>query len=228
MERKTSLQTTNSLQAHILLSSASTLCTLPSVSACLSKPRHVSSLATSVALNPWFVTGFSDAEACFRVSVIKNKNYKPGSVGEEGTKGGRGRLTSLPLSVRLYFQIGLHRKDEDILELIRLKLGAGKIYRSRSDSSDLQVSSFKDIGAVIAYFDKYPLITQKLADYLLFKQVFEMVANKEHLTVEGLKKIIAIKASINKGLPDELKEAYPDVEPVARCNIANKEIPDPN
>jgi len=109
-----------------------------------------------------------------------------------------------------------------------LILGVGKIYRSRPDSSELQVSSFKDMHAVIDYFDKYPLITHKLADYLLFKQVFELIKNREHLTIEGLKKIVAIKASINKGLPDELKEAYPDIESVNRCNVVNKEIPDPN
>jgi len=67
-----------------------------------------------------------------------------------------------------------------------------------------------------------------LADYLLFKQVFELIKNREHLTIEGLKKIVAIKASINKALPDELKEAYPDIEPVNRCNVVNKEIPDPD
>jgi hypothetical protein len=91
----------------------------------------------SGVLNPWFLTGFTDAEACYRVSIIKNKNYKSGPA--KDTSGGR--LTTLPLSVRLYFQIGLHRKDEDLLRLIQSELGVGKIYRSRSDSSELQVSS---------------------------------------------------------------------------------------
>jgi hypothetical protein len=91
----------------------------------------------------------------------------------------------------------LHRKDEAILELIASELGVGKIYRSRADSSELQVSSFKDAERLIAYFDKYPLITQKFADYLLFKQAFELIKNKEHLTIEGLNKLVAIKASIN-------------------------------
>lgn len=104
----------------------------------------------------------------------------------------------------------------------------GKIYRSRSDSSELQISSFKDMSAIIDFFDRYPLITQKLADYLLFKQAFELIRNKEHLTIEGLNKLIAIQASVNKGLLSELKEVYPDVEPVKRCDVVNKEIPDPN
>ena len=72
------------------------------------------------------------------------------------------------------------------------------------------------------------MITQKLADYLLFKQAYELIKNKEHLTHEGLSKIVGIKASINKGLPDQLKEAFPDVEPINRPLVVNKEIPDPN
>jgi hypothetical protein len=78
----------------------------------------------------------------------------------------------MPLSVRLYFQIGLHLKDEKILKLIQSTLGVGKIYRSKTrlDSVELQVSSFKDMSAIIKFFDKYPLITQKWADYLLFKK----------------------------------------------------------
>lgn len=140
----------------------------------------------------------------------------------------KGNLTTLPFSARLYFQIELHRKDEAILESIQSVLGVGKIYKTRPDSSMLQVSSFKDMPAGIDFFDKHPLITQKLADYLLFKQAYEMLKNKEHLTIEGLSKLVGIKASLNNGLPAQLKEAYPVVEPVNRLNVVNKEIPDPN
>jgi hypothetical protein len=55
-----------------------------------------------------------------------------------------------------------------------------------------------------------------------------MIKNKEHLTLEGLSKLVGIKASLNNGLPAGLKEAYPDVEPAKRLNVVNKEIPDPN
>jgi hypothetical protein len=40
--------------------------------------------------------------------------------------------------------------------------------------------------------------------------------NKEHLTEEGLNKIIALKSAINKGLSDMLKAAFPNVVPVVR------------
>lgn len=38
----------------------------------------------------------------------------------------------------------------------------------------------------------------------------------EHLTVEGLQKIVSIKASMNKGLSAVLTEAFPNVYPVSR------------
>ena len=34
---------------------------------------------------------------------------------------------------------------------------------------------------------------------------------KEHLTIEGLHKIVAIKSATNLGLSEELKLAFPDV-----------------
>nr|QYB19897.1 LAGLIDADG endonuclease [Monilinia laxa]QYB19982.1 LAGLIDADG endonuclease [Monilinia laxa]QYB20062.1 LAGLIDADG endonuclease [Monilinia laxa]QYB20225.1 LAGLIDADG endonuclease [Monilinia laxa]QYB20310.1 LAGLIDADG endonuclease [Monilinia laxa] len=44
------------------------------------------------------------------------------------------------------------------------------------------------------------LYKQKHLDFKLFKLALSCIKNKEHLTPEGLKKVIAIKASMNKGL----------------------------
>jgi hypothetical protein len=82
--------------------------------------------------------------------------------------------------------------------------------------------------AIINHFDKYPLITQKWADYQLFKQAFSLIQAKEHLTDLGLNKLVAIKASINRGLPSELKENYPSIEAINREVVVNNEIPDPD
>lgn len=51
---------------------------------------------------------------------------------------------------------------------------------------------------------------------------------KEHST-DSLTKIIAIKASLNKGgLSDELKEAFPNIVPANKPLVTNSKIPDPN
>lgn len=58
------------------------------------------------------------------------------------------------------------------------------------------------------------MITQKGADYLLFREVVRMMQLKQHFTFEGLEKIVSIKASVNWGLSDSLKAAFPNILPM--------------
>jgi hypothetical protein len=44
------------------------------------------------------------------------------------------------------------------------------------------------------------LITNKLNDYKLFKLAYILILKKEHLTLEGIKKLVSIKSSMNLGL----------------------------
>jgi hypothetical protein len=76
--------------------------------------------------------------------------------------------------------------------------------------------------------DARGLITQKWSDYQLFKLIFEIVKNKNHLTQDGLNKIISIKSSMNLGLGNELKLAFPDINPIIRPKVSNNLIQDPN
>jgi hypothetical protein len=81
---------------------------------------------------------------------------------------------------------------------------------------------------IIDHFDKYPLLTQKRANYLLFKKAFELVQRKEHLTPEGFRELLSIKAAINLGFSDTLKEAFPDIIPVEKPKVEDQIISDPN
>lgn len=54
-----------------------------------------------------------------------------------------------------------------------------------------------------------------------------MKQRKEHLTNEGIQEIVNIRATLNRGLSDVLKAAFPDTCPVER-SIISCEIPDPN
>ena len=45
------------------------------------------------------------------------------------------------------------------------------------------------------FFDKYPLISLKRVNYLLFKQIVSIMQLKEHNNLEGLLKIINIRAT---------------------------------
>ena len=122
-----------------------------------------------------------------------------------------------------------HKKDQALLELIQSTWGGvGKITKQREDSIQYRVSSVKDLQVIIDHFDKHPLITQKRADYELFKQALELIQNKEHLTNEGIQKIVRIKVSMNLGLSDSLKVLFPNVIPVPRPIDKEQEIPGPH
>ena len=54
------------------------------------------------------------------------------------------------------------------------------------------------------------------------------MVNKEHLTQDGLQKIISIRAALNTGLSPGLKAAFPVVKPVPRPLVNDKEIKDPH
>ena len=94
----------------------------------------------------------------------------------------------------------------------------------------MRVESFKELQIVINHFEQYPLISVKVTDYILFKKALDLINTKEHLNEEGLLKLIGIKASLNLGLNDSLKNAFPNWKEV-QCNKPDynfKGIPDPN
>lgn len=75
---------------------------------------------------------------------------------------------------------------------------------------------------------QYPLITEKQIDFVLFKSIVELMIKKEHRTMEGFAQIVNIKGSLNKGLSQKLKEAFPNYSPVPKPCLQSREIIDPN
>lgn len=164
----------------------------------------------NIKLNPWFVTGFTDAEGSFSTVVAKSNNLK------------------VNWQARLFFQISLHVKDRILLEQIKDFFCVGEIYTKTSDSIIYTVKSMRDLAVIIDHFEKYPLITQKRADYEVWKQVFIIIKNREHLTLEGLKKIVSLKSIMNWGISNTLETAFTGLVPVQKYLVKSQVIQDPN
>lgn len=161
-------------------------------------------------LNPYFVTGFADGESTFGVYFRKGAGRKFG------------------YSVSPSFSIGLHSKDRLLIERVQSFFeGVGIISEPYPDVIHYTVSSREDLAIIIRHFDKYPLVTQKLADYVLFKQAFELISRKEHLTEEGFTQLVAIRATINRGLSDTFKASFPGVIPLEKPVVKDQQVPDP-
>lgn len=160
-------------------------------------------------LNLWFITGFADAESSFTILIQPNDKYKTN------------------WRVKPVFSITLHKKDTNILEDIKKTLGVGKISIREPSKVVYRVESFKELEIIINHFEKYPLVTAKLSDFLIFKQCFEMIKQGKHLTKDGLLKIISLKTNLNLGLSDNLIKAFSKIVPIIKRNYIFKGIPDP-
>ena len=107
--------------------------------------------------------------------------------------------------------------------------GVGGFYEGNNSSMQYRVSLRDDlIKEIIPHFDKYPLITQKAADFILFEQIVELMNKGAHLNLNGLDQIINIKASMNLGISKTLKSKFNETNPVTRPIVQTTSIPNPN
>lgn len=156
-------------------------------------------------LNPWFVTGFTDAEGSFMASFSKSSESR------------------FAFRVRAIFQIELHEKDLEILKSIQTFFGGiGYITTATKNCVAFRARSIEDLKIIIAHFEKFPLKTKKQADFELFSRVVNILSLKEHLKLQGFKEIVSIRASMNLGLTDSLKKAFPETIPAIRPIVMDK------
>jgi len=164
-------------------------------------------------LDPNWVTGFSDVEGCFSVIISIT--------------------IALKCNVRVSYEINLHTKDIDILHKITRGavpppgtrgaspgdfFGVGSVY-SRPDRkiSVFRITQVKDlIAVVIPHFSKYPLLSRKRGDFILWSKVVAMMDQKEHLTLNGFLTILSYYAAINIGVSPKIAQYYPDIKPFNR------------
>jgi hypothetical protein len=166
----------------------------------------------NLELNPYWVTGFCDAESSYSLKVSKKISSKSG------------------WNVIPEFRIELHSRDTFLIRKIHSYFGIGNIsLRKDRNIVVYSVQSYRDIiNVLIPHFDKYPLITQKKADYLLFKQGVELLNLKAKSSIEGIRQILSLKGSMNSGLSETLITQFPTVLPEPRPLVCFQGIPDPN
>lgn len=157
-------------------------------------------------LNPNFVTGLIDGEGNFHVSVKSSPKYK------------------LKWRVTNSFNIGFHSSELPLLLSIQQFFkGVGYITKnSRDHPISYTITKNEDlVNIVIPHFNAYPLITKKYLDFLLWSKIVNITQMGGHLTKEGFYEILSLKASINRGLPSKIINAFPEIRP----NVPPEMIP---
>lgn len=102
---------------------------------------------------------------------------------------------------------------------------------TKSDAKNMcafRVTSLKQIAsAVLPHFALYPLKTQKGADFQLWLDIVNIMLNAKSLTEDNLQNIVNIRASLNLGLSEVLKAAFPNYIPVTRPSLPEQKVPHP-
>jgi hypothetical protein len=101
-------------------------------------------------IDPNYVSGLIDAEGCFMIKLRKNVTYKTG------------------IQVQAIFSINLNQSDRDLLFKIKSFFGGvGNIHMDKVNNTYVYgVTSIQDIiNVIIPHINKYPLLTQKRADF---------------------------------------------------------------
>jgi len=83
----------------------------------------------------------------------------------------------------------MHIRDKELIVQINQYFGVGNI-RETSTRIYYSVRSIKDLLVIESHFKKYPLQTNKGADFILFSKALNIMINKGHLSERGLQEIV--------------------------------------
>ena len=133
--------------------------------------------SNTISLDNFWLAGFTQADGCFYISIVKSKTHKTGFI------------------VRLEFSI----KQNDVLplKLLYSKLIMGNLSQYSSGIWCYKSTGYKTAALLIDYFDRFNLFAGKYVDYLKFRKVYIMITEGKHLEKKGILKIksIATKGS---------------------------------
>ena len=162
-----------------------------------------------------YLAGFTDGEGCFYVGVHPTATVMLG------------------LQVIPEFHVSQNGERISVLKLFAEVLGCGAIKKNASASSRdksyvLVVKRHRDLyERVLPFFERFPLRSEKQQEFLKFAQVVEMMHRKEHLTIDGLKRISEIAFSMNgaKFRRYRLTNLLQSLEPSETiCRVPLKEV----
>ena len=134
-----------------------------------------------------WITGFTDGEGCFSISVVRNSGCRLG------------------WQVQHEFAITQSAISVEALEVVRTHMGCGTVVLHRRHDNhkaplaEYSVKRRRDLVAVIIpFFEAHPLMTAKRRDFELFKMVIDLVGRHRHLEEDGLREIASITQSMNR------------------------------
>ena len=135
------------------------------------------------SLDPWFVSGLTEGEGCFCISLALRSKMRTG------------------LEVRPSYALSLNERDVELLQDLQAFFGCGWIRRSKGDRTfKYEVRSIEDLTSrILPHFERFPLRGYKARSCAGFARVCEMIEQGDHLQRDGLRAIVDIAYRMNSG-----------------------------
>lgn len=129
-----------------------------------------------------YISGYVDGEGCFSVSFTKRPKLLVG------------------WETKASFSVSQNHDRSEVLFAMQDHLGGvGHMRRDLSDQTlKYEVRKLNDlVEKVIPHFDKYPLISGKQKDYLLFREICLLMKTESHRNKSGLRKVMNLAFQMN-------------------------------
>jgi hypothetical protein len=161
-------------------------------------------------LEQW-VVGFVDGEGCFSISVVRNHGCLLG------------------WQVQHEFSVTQAAPSRPALELLQQVFGCGQIIENRRHDNHrhpllrFSVKRRRElVEVVVPFFEAYPLVTAKRADFEAFASVLQMMQTGAHLHEDGLRRIAALTERMNRRARSRYLESSEAIRRPARSDIELK------
>ena|GEM_PF-380535 len=143
----------------------------------------------------YYLSGFTDGEGSFNVSLRKRDDH------------------TLGWQVVLCFNVS--QKESYILSQFKKILGCGALRQRKIDGlfmySVTNPLALKE--KVIPFFRRFGFLSQtKKRNFQIFCQITDLVFQKEHLTESGLKQVLSLREALNEGRGRKRKYCASDVK----------------
>jgi len=129
----------------------------------------------------WYLTGFSDGEGSFNVSLRRKSDYK--------------------LGWQPVLSFNVSQREQTILALMKRHLRCGIIKRRKDGLYSFDVTNPNAIQEkIIPFFEKYKFLsTNKKKNFSIFKMIVKLMTDKKHLNQEGFKQLLRLREKLNEG-----------------------------
>lgn len=141
----------------------------------------------------YYIAGFTDGEGSFNVSLVKRKDYA-----------GKWKVVA---------SFNISQRNRTILLFIKRFLGCGTLRQRKDGVIYYEVTKIADLKKkIIPFFRNFRFLSpNKRRNFSVFTKIVDLLHKKEHLTPQGLKKIIQLRENLNEGRGRKRKYSLKDV-----------------